>query len=39
MRLGELIRDTKLPLQELAKKARGAYARGGGVIAGFYGNI
>ena len=34
-----LIRETKLPMQELELKMQGgggAYARGGGVIAGFY---
>ena len=36
---GGLIRETKVPMQELElKNAGGAYARGGGgVIAGFYG--
>ena len=36
-----LIRETKLPMQELELKVQGAYARGGGgggIIAGFYGN-
>ena len=39
VREGGLIRETKLPMQELELKMQGggAYARGGGVIAGFYG--
>ena len=37
---GGLIRETKLPMQELELKMQGgAYARGGGVIAGFYGTL
>ena len=36
---GGLIRETKVPMQKLELKMEGggAYARGGGVIAGFYG--
>ena len=36
---GGLIRETKLPMQELELKMQGGlFVRGGGVIAGFYGN-
>ena len=37
---GGLIRETKIPMQKLEPKVQGGlYARrGGGVIAGFYGN-
>ena len=36
---GGLIRKTKLPMQELEVKVQGAYARGRGVIVGFYGTF
>ena len=32
-----LICETKIPMQEFELKVQGAYARGGDVIAGFYG--
>ena len=37
--MGGLIRETKLPMQELELKMQGGLMRegGGGVIAGFYG--
>ena len=34
---GGLIRETKLPMQELELKMQGGLIREGGVIAGFYG--
>ena len=35
---GGLIRETKLPMQELELEMQGGLMREGGVIAGFYGN-
>ena len=35
---GGLIRETKVPMQELELKMEGGLMREGGVIAGFYGN-
>ena len=35
---GGLIRETKLPMQELELKMEGGLCARGGVIAGFYGN-
>ena len=34
---GGLIRETKVPMQELELKMQGGLMREGGVIAGFYG--